>query len=299
MTHAQDQANRVLMNHSLEVERISDSLGSLVTRLKQIDLQAWRCNGQDLVTWMNKEAEDMARVERDVAITKASGGSAAIAGGVLTGAGIVASFYTFGLAAPLAVAGLALGGAGAATSAGGDVARLSILHMKTCQIKERCKTFGQETEGLLSILLEMRQLMSELSVMCQRNNLSKVETSVIEILLRSGRSAVNLTNSGVDVYRVATIVYDITRLQKSGVIFGADYLKLVGGTITGSGLSISKSLWKGAGLALGIGFGIWDVVDAAGTLQNGGSYSLLIRNNASQISNTIKEIDNALHQLNL
>lgn len=295
---AEDVACKVLEKHKKELEETSSRLVSLITCLKQVDLQSWRRDGHDLVDWMNGEADDMARIERDLAITKVTGGSAAIAGGVMAGVGLVASFYTFGLAAPLAIGGLALGGAGAATSAGGDVAQLSIVPTKTLKIKEKCEAFAQRTDGVLRILLEIRMRMSEISKLCEQNN-AVSSSGVIQIVLKCCMNAVSLGKVGMSVKEIGQMTYNITKLQRSGVILGEDFLKLAAQRVGGVGGSISRALLKGAGVAVNIGFGIWDVVEGSGTLHNGGSHASLIRANASQLDNTIAEIEKALHELHL
>lgn len=300
---AERVVRRILDQDAAEVERMKSVLVSCINRLTAMGPQGWRKAGNDLVDWMEREANDMASVERDVAITRTAGGSASIVGGVMTGAGIVASFFTYGLAAPLAVAGMAVAGAGAATSAGGDIAKLSIVHMKTREIKKRCQSFEQRSESIVAVLVELRMVMTELLDLWEKHKMSASDTvavtTVVELVLKSGKSARNLVTAGVNTYKIAAIVYDISRLQRSGVIFGADYLLVVAGSITGSSLSISKALFTGAGAVVGVGFGIWDVVEASGTLQNGGSHCELIRDNAKRLKNTIREIDKALCQLDL
>ena len=59
----------------------------------------------DLVNKLNDLADEVDKVFKDVKISKVVGASAAIGGGVLTGAGFILSFLTFGAAFGLSVAG--------------------------------------------------------------------------------------------------------------------------------------------------------------------------------------------------
>lgn len=86
---------------------------------------------------LEETADELDKIWRDCRIACATGKSAKIAGGILTGVGGILTFLTFGAAAPVLIAGLTVGAAGTATELGTNMVESFLNSAKIQRVQER------------------------------------------------------------------------------------------------------------------------------------------------------------------
>ena len=93
-------------------------------------------------------ASELDKTRKDVNIAKVTGTSTAVAGGVVAGLGVLASFFTLGAASPLIGLGVAAAASGGATAGGAEIADVVISKKK---MKDAQRIMDKDKETLEGI----------------------------------------------------------------------------------------------------------------------------------------------------
>ena len=99
---------------------------------KVVNGKTWKTMRNDTISKLQELADNLDEHHKNVNITNVTASSVSATGGALAVTGTVLSFFTFGLAAPLAVAGTAMAVAGGATGLGASLTEMGIT-------KDRCE----------------------------------------------------------------------------------------------------------------------------------------------------------------
>ena len=134
-------------------------------------------------------------------ITRVVGAGTAIAGGVLTVAGTVGSFFTFGLAAPVAGIGVALAVSGGGAAAGASIADIIVAKLNLSEVQHQLDIDRKKTDKLIETINRI----DEISEVIVKRFPHVTRKAVLEILL----GASNTTGRGIVVagYGAGALVY--------------------------------------------------------------------------------------------
>ena len=130
------------INHLSENEKQEDKrdLKELQEKTEEVDY-----NVKKTIWTFRRAAKKLDDVQRDCKTAHAIGTSAGIAGGLLSIAGGVATLMTAGIASPLLLAGLVIGGAGATTNIGAAIVEKMI---NSAEIKEAEKQLAKTRDSI-------------------------------------------------------------------------------------------------------------------------------------------------------
>ena len=130
------------INHLSENEKQEDKrdLKELQEKTEEVDH-----NTKKTIWTFRRAAKKLDDVQRDCKTAHAIGTSAGIAGGLLSIAGGVATLMTAGIASPLLLAGLVVGGAGATTNIGAAIVEKMI---NSAEIKEAEKQLAKTRDSI-------------------------------------------------------------------------------------------------------------------------------------------------------
>ena len=130
------------INHLSENEKQEDKrdLKELQEKTEEVDY-----NTKKTIWTFRRAAKKLDDVQRDCKTAHAIGTSAGIAGGLLSIAGGVATLMTAGIASPLLLAGLVVGGAGATTNIGAAIVEKMI---NSAEIKEAEKQLAKTRDSI-------------------------------------------------------------------------------------------------------------------------------------------------------
>ncbi|KAH6555233.1 hypothetical protein KP509_1Z271700 [Ceratopteris richardii] len=229
----------------------------------------WENEMEDLAVCMDRVAAEMKKLDRDVAISRVTGSSVAMAGGVMMAAGLIGSVFTFGTLAPLVVAGAVASAAGGLTSSGSQLTQHVILQHRVSKAKEKL-------ESRASVFQKMKGILEELNSELDRVNLKQ--------MANAKESAARIREIAVSIGSLLTTITEVTAaLSEALVSAGA-------GAVAKAGM---KSLGAaGTAVAVGTGMAIYDVITASDVLQNGGNSC----NSFERIAKSIREIKRAMRE---
>ena len=130
------------INHLPENEKQQDKrdLKEFQKKTEEVDY-----NAKQTIRTFRRAAKKLDDVQRDCKTAHAIGTSAGIAGGLLSIAGGVATLMTAGIASPLFLAGLVVGGAGATTNIGAAIVEKMI---NSAEIKEAEKQLAKTRDSI-------------------------------------------------------------------------------------------------------------------------------------------------------
>lgn len=93
-------------------------------------------------------ASELDKTRKDVNIAKVTGTSTAVAGGIVAGLGVLASFFTLGAASPLIGVGVAAAAGGGATAGGAEIADVVISKNKMADAQKIMDKDKETLEGI-------------------------------------------------------------------------------------------------------------------------------------------------------
>ncbi|KAK6184362.1 hypothetical protein SNE40_006847 [Patella caerulea] len=111
---------------------------------------------EETIRLLYDTAEELDKLARDVRITNIAGSTGGIVSAGMIVGGVVGSFFTFGAALPLAIAGAGLGVASAATSVGASLADAFISKKRQTLINEALEKDNKSLEKLFNMTLQLK-----------------------------------------------------------------------------------------------------------------------------------------------
>ena len=153
----------------------------------------WKPIRETSIKMLKEIPDKIDRYYKNTNITRIVGASTAIAGGVLTVAGTVGSFFTFGLAAPVAGIGVALAVSGGGAAAGASVADIIVTRLNLPVVQKQLDIDGEKTEKLIETINQI----DEIAEVIVKRFPHVTRKAVLEILL----GASNTSGRGIVVAR--------------------------------------------------------------------------------------------------
>ena len=292
----------------------TDVLNQIEKCISNTSVAQWSRDVDSACSKLNKCADVLDKVTKDVGIAKATGGGAAIGGGLLALGGLIAAPFTAGASLTATAAGAALAVGGGVTSFSASMVKhgwdksqsregeeVTKNVCKQAQILSFCLSLYCDTMKEFQEFLETpegKQLITELG------SVESVHSNVAEITFNSGSTALSLGLAGLRFKDAVKIMHAISLLRPSlsGPFAGKLATAVAAGGIprisvrgvtlfTGvaAGSFAAKAL-TGVGAVLGIGFGIWDVIQASDDIKNGSEIASKFRKLARDLQSTKSEI---------
>ena len=230
---------------------------------------------------------------RNTNISRVVGAGTAIVGGLLVVAGSAGSFFTFGLAAPVAGIGIALAAGGGGTAAAASIADIVIAKLNLQEVQKQLDVDKEKTEELIEIINEMNNIAR---VINQRFPNVK-ETPVFEIVLGAANTFGRETY--VAGYGAAAITYSVgksaIKVGELTLTTGQNVAQL--GTAVGQGgqltVAAGNNIIQGTGVAgkitnlIGASGAAANVVKGGKAAMNGGAAAVALGNQAMNIGSGI------------
>lgn len=259
-----------------------------------------------LVNKCSKEIRELAdvldSVAHDVGIAQTTGGGAAIAGGVLAGLGILAAPFTAGASLALVAGGTALGVAGGLTSftaamveKGWNDSKINEAKSSSQSCIEYLKAFSEFMNQYVDIL---REFESFLETEEGRKLIESLQaTDFWDGALQTGKAAKQVYSIASTTLKVKECVQlvKIVRLLKpdlvvKGVVFsGLKMPSFLGGKVLIQAASTGAKALSSVLAIVGIGFGIWDVVQGADKINEGSEVAKQFREMARGITESYEQ----------
>lgn len=228
-------------------------------------------NRSHFATICRKTADHIEKVVHDTGIAKTTGGAIGIGAGAAALGGLILAPFTAGASLALTVGGITGGVVSAGTSVTAELVKSGNIKSDEAEVKEALKTFeGQEKiigELFTSIGEDMKKLRELMA-----------DPSVQEMMMKIGKEVKSIgwdvVYQGINVVRT---VEAVNLAQGVSKIIQADFNAMTGiaegmaapgiGDIFGRALitagSTTAKVLSGFIGAVGIGMGIWDVVEGA------------------------------------
>ena len=261
------------------------------------------------VAIINGCADQLEKVNTDTGITKVVGESTGIVGGVLGIAGLILAPFTAGASLGLTIAGAVTGAVGGATSIAGTVIE------NQWDEKEQKRVQEAITPAMTSTYL-FSWLMNEYLTSIKEANIY-LETEAGQIEARDAYTMYEKAKDVKDVLKntiaVGTSIYkgiagvkaakEITTLvnfihadwyalngAKIGLASHAAATGKVAGKVVFTAGSTSAKALSGIFGVVGVGFGIWGVIGAAGQLQEEDELASSFRNSSNELEINAKKM---------
>ena len=212
-------------------------------------------------------ANELDKIRRDCRKACAAGKSAKITGGILTAIGVVCSVFSLGAAAPVAVAGLAVGGAGAATELGTHIiegflnsSKIKKVEGRKCNLITSIKAVEDVATSWLNGSKEYLQLVHD----------------VAQNALGPGHQAVSLINkvlqvAGSNMGSVKGSIFNFSqKLGVSALEWGSQFVKGGGQAAARAGAASAEAIVGASTFfvvfdTFSLGFTIRDIVQKKGS----------------------------------
>lgn len=224
-----------------------------------------------------KEVSSSLRVAtKKVGISKVVGGGVGIAGGAALLGGMALAPVTFGTSLALTVGGAAAGTLGSLTAGGSDLVLKKIASEKRGKVMQAQETLQQEMAKLSAVI-------TKLSTAC--GQLTKEDWVSFHAIADPASFAYMFYSTGMMVQNVAAS-YEVYLIVESLTTFwGASEAVFVGalgiaegaaapglslpflGTLVTAG-SVGAKVLAGTTAAVGVGFGLWSVIDGASNIRS-------------------------------
>ena len=187
-------------------------------------------------------AESLDSIAVGTGATKIAGGGLGVIGGALTIAGIATAPFTFGTSIILAGFGVGVGVAGAVASAGATVTKIVMDKKKQ-----------EESRKAFEKIIEKLQKFEELA--------KNYNTTLMK-----AQNYLNAETNGNTAEKrefIGKVALNVAKATQAGTVKIATGAVKVGGRVLATSGSKVAVIFGAAGAALGIGFGIWDIVSGA------------------------------------
>ena len=291
-----------------------DVLDQIERCISNTTVYHWGQNVDDACSKLYKCANVLDKITKDVGIAKATGGGAAIGGGLLALGGLLAAPFTAGASLSATAAGTALALGGGVTSFSASMVqhgwdkdqtkegeRVTKMVCKQAQILSRCLSLYYEAMQKFQAFLDTPD---GKSVIAELKSIDRIHSNVAEISFQAGSKLVSLGLGGLKIKEAVKVmkVISVLRPSLSGPFAGKLATTVAAGGIprisvrgvtlfsgVAAGSLAAKAL-TGVGAVVGIGFGIWDVVQASDDLKNGSEIAKKFRELAGELKTTKKTI---------
>ena len=210
------------------------------------------------------------RVVRDTGIAKTTGGAAAVVSGASALGGLLLAPFTAGTSLVLTVGGIAVGVASAATSLTAAIIQDRNVKSAAKEVKSlldslayKDKVVGEVVQELQEMLKKMRALYGKRSVMDFIKDGVKIGKWIGYNIAYKGYKVYSSVKAIMFARMVANIIKaDISLMRGVAVNMAAPGFGMFGRALFLAGSSTAKII-SSVFSVLGIGFGIWDIVDGA------------------------------------
>lgn len=193
-------------------------------------VEKWKPVRDNTITTLKEIVEKLQKMNRDVRISRITGASTSIVGGIVAIVGFALIPVTFGGSLALTIVGTTVGVAGGATSAGAtiaDIVKTKISNSKAEKILEKDRELTAEINKKLKEMSRMVQ-----RVQCEHGNIPK--TKILSLMLRGGQGigyigtlVAKFTIEGLEIARVGGVA--ALRLTGAGLRAAA----IAGGVVSG------------------------------------------------------------------
>ena len=263
------------------------------------------------ISMLKDLAGELDKTHKDVNIAKVTGTSTAVAGGLITVFGGIASFFTLGLASPLIGVGVATAAAGGATAGGAEIADVVISKNK---MEDAQKILDEDKQTLEAIDECYSNLVRTAETISASNPKYGTKEHVLCSLLFSSK----LKRRGKNNKGLGDLTFTLAAglligmgaiLTTSSKEFGALISRLASriGRVVAQGLArgagaIAKAALRGGGaVATGIflAFNIYELVKVSQDIHNGSKSqaAATLREIASNFERQLREMEEFLVEI--
>lgn len=291
---------------SILQDELKDHIGCNISEYKE--------KIEEAVGQMRECADTLDSVISNTGIARATGGGLGIAGGIAGLVGLGLAPFTAGISLVLTVGGAVTAAAGGVTSLTGTLVNMGWEKGQTAKAKEVTNDVARFTQSLQELLAVYLKRLSEAGDFLDNNkeylieDESNLETffETGQILTKGAKVGYKVVKAGSKLYKgvkgykelmniIKVIRPDILAIQgaKSGLAASAAAPKvsiLFGrGTIAAAG-TLGAKVFAGVFGIVGIGFGIWETIDAASDISNGSKIAEEFRNVAKNLEKVGNEV---------
>jgi len=236
-------------------------------------------------------------------IAKTTGGSVGIVSGAAAIGGVLLAPFTAGLSLGFTIGGIAGGVASAVTTITSEVVKNRNLNYYKEEIEKALETFKEQEEktghlfqSIQDNLNELRVLMKDPSVVQYISQIGMGATKIGYNIVYQGVAVARAVNAAKLAKNLATFIQaDFAAIAGVAQGIAAPGLRVFGKTFVAAGGTAAK-VFGGAMGVLGIGMGIWEVVEGAQDI-NGSEVAESYRKFADDYDEQTLEMKKAIDQL--
>ncbi|KAJ7363668.1 hypothetical protein OS493_009830 [Desmophyllum pertusum] len=269
------------------------------------------------VETIRESANHLDEVAKDTGITNTVGGGASVVGGGMALAGLIFAPFTGGLSLGLTVAGGITGTAGAVTSLTGSIINTVWENKDAKKTREASAPLFRATLSLQGLISEYQNELQKAAEFLSTPAGQKVAIDAGNLLRRlndgrkiamQGKAVVQVAATSLKHYKKAQkikslvkfIKFDFYRLTKATHALNAAApaikIPLVGKTLVAAGSTTAKVISSSMAI-LGIGFGVWDIVDGAKKIENGSELAKEFRKSAREFQEESQKLIKSYEEL--
>lgn len=231
---------------------------------------------------LHEVADSIEKVVHDTGIARTTGGSVAVASGAAALGGILLAPFTAGTSLALTVGGIVGGVASAATTLTAAIIKDQKVKEKGEEVKQLLDSLERKDKVVGAIMEDLQQKVEVIRELYKKKNIKDFMEDGVQIGLWIKGIGYNVAYKGYTVYtsvkaiRFASAVAefiqaDIYAMRGVATGLSAPGLSIFGKTIILAGSTTAK-IFSGALSVVGIGVGIWDIVEGANDI-NGSEHA--------------------------
>ena len=253
-------------------------------------------------------AEKLEKVTKDVGIAKTTGGAVSIIAGGASIIGLALVPFTAGASLALTVGGATFAVAGGMTSTLATITAFGFTKSEAKKIKHLVEKGIRVTYLLHSMLVGVVDNMEKANTFSKTNKGKRfIEfLKVSQMTLSLASNAIPIYSTGIKVHVAATAVKQIRAVTSLGQVDGilkgaaevaaADGFKVSGRVLIPAGSTAARA-YSGSFAALGIIFGIIDIVDGAIKINSGSPLAKDWKKTAKEISELSNQLISSYDEL--